>query len=92
MKTSPEQLVAARAEALFTSDIPTGARPSEGQATAAIQRSVRTLRGVHGCAVEVAGAYGDCPETAVARMRWARDLAVRLSTHAGRAVAPCCTR
>ena len=75
MRRTPELITAARAEALFTSDLPTGSRPTAGQATAAIQHPVRDRHGVRGCAVEVAGAYGEHPEAAVGRMRWALDIA-----------------
>jgi hypothetical protein len=64
-------LTAARAGALFNSDVPTGESPTPAHLTAAIQDSVRRLGGVRACAAEVAAAYGDSPETAVLRMRWA---------------------
>jgi hypothetical protein len=67
----PDCLSVARAEALFTSDLPAGAVLSRAQVTEAIQHAVRTHGGVRGCAAEVAAAYGEHPETAVARMRWA---------------------
>jgi hypothetical protein len=81
MRRTPELITSARAEALFTSDLPTGSRPTQGQATTAIQHSVHDRHGVRGCAVEVAGAYGDHPEAAVGRMRWALDVAVQLCAH-----------
>ncbi|WP_188195983.1 hypothetical protein [Nonomuraea sp. SYSU D8015] len=64
-------LTAARAEALFGSDLPTGSAPSGPEVTAAIRRAVRTHGGTRGCAVALAGEYGDHPETAAPRMRWA---------------------
>src|SRR4051812_15393015 len=73
--TSPAGMIAiARAEALFVSTLSTGSRLDQQQATDAIRTAVRRYRGVHGCAVEMAGAYADAPEIAVRRMRWARDV------------------
>jgi hypothetical protein len=48
---------------------------------------VRVHGGSRGCAGEVAAAYGDYPEIAAARMRWARTLVestlLWLSSHGG---------
>jgi hypothetical protein len=71
MTTPTDMLIAARAEALFTSDLPTGSRPTRAAATAAIRGAVRAHGGVRGCATALAGAYGEHPETAAPRMRWA---------------------
>ena len=43
-----------------------------------ITTTVRRCRGVRGCAAEMAGAFGDSPEAAVRRMRWARQLTLTL--------------
>jgi len=67
-----ELLTAARAEALFNTDLTAGQRPSQAEVVAGIARAVRAHGGVRGCAAEVAAAYGEYPETAPARMRWAR--------------------
>lgn len=64
-------LTAARAEALFTSDVSANAPLSRDTVAVAIQRSVRIFGGTRGCAAEVAAMYGERPETAVARMQWA---------------------
>jgi hypothetical protein len=64
-------LTAARAEALFISDVSAGADLSREDVSLAIRRSVRAFGGTRGCAAEVAANYGDRPETAAARMRWA---------------------
>jgi hypothetical protein len=64
-------LTVARAEALFSSDLPTGTRPTRAEATAVISDAVRTHGGIRSCATVLAGEYGDHPETAVPRMRWA---------------------
>ena len=81
-------LIAARAEALFTSPIATGSAPSLEVVDAAIRIAVRNHHGVRGCAVDVASEYGDHPDLAAPRMRWARRLveelyAVRVSAPAG---------
>jgi hypothetical protein len=64
-------LTAARAEALFTSPLSAASRPGRGEVEAAICQAVRSHGGVRGCAAWVATEYGDHPETAPARMRWA---------------------
>ncbi|MEU4424023.1 hypothetical protein AB0F81_25615 [Actinoplanes sp. NPDC024001] len=74
MTTETTMLTAARAEALFTSPLATGSRPAHDVVDAAIRLAVRAHGGVRGCAGEVAAEYGDHPETAVPRMRWAREL------------------
>jgi hypothetical protein len=71
---STETLPAARAEALFASDVRTGSRPTVQEATSAIRSAVRAYGGVLGCALRLAGEYGEHPETAVSRMRWARSV------------------
>jgi hypothetical protein len=67
-------LAAARAEALFTSHLSTGSRPGCEVVDEAIRDAVRSHGGVRGCAADVAYEYGDHPETAAPRMRWAREL------------------
>lgn len=69
-----DALIAARAEALFASDISNQCHPDKSEVAAAIRSAVRAHAGVCGCAGEVAAAYGECPETAAARMRWARQV------------------
>jgi hypothetical protein len=64
-------LTAARAEALFVSELSAESHPTRAEVTAAIRRAVRTHGGTRGCSIEVAGAYGDYPETAAPRMFWA---------------------
>ena len=59
-----------RAQALITSSLqPTGS-PSPGQVRLAVTTALRRW-GVRGCAAEVAGEFGDHPDTAVPRMCWA---------------------
>jgi hypothetical protein len=71
-------IATARAEALFASTLPTGSTPGLREATTMITTAVRRCSGVRGCAVEMAGAFGDSPEAAVRRMRWAREVALTL--------------
>jgi hypothetical protein len=68
------QLLAARAAALFASDLPAGSRPSALVVDAAIARAVRQCGGTRGCVAHMAATYGDYPETAAPRMRWARGV------------------
>ena len=79
-------LLAARAAALFASDLPAGTRPGAVLVEAAIARSVRRCGGTRGCVALLAAAYGDCPETAAPRMRWARGVVedVYGTPHTGR--------
>jgi len=68
------QMLAARAAALFASDLPAGSRPSVALVETAIAAAVRTRGGTRGCVAQLAAAYGDYPEIAVVRMRWARSV------------------
>ena len=68
----------ARAEALFASTLLTGSRPGRREATTIISATVRRYCGVRGCAAEMAGAFGDCPEAAAQRMRWACEVALTI--------------
>jgi hypothetical protein len=65
---------AVRAEALFVSPLQRHEEPSARQVRRAVAAAIRTF-GEGGCAARVAQEYGDHPEAAVARMRWARRLA-----------------
>ena len=78
MATTTTPLTAARAEALFTSPLSTGSHPVFDVAEEAIRIAVRAHGGVRGCAADVAAEYGDHPELAVPRMRWARDVVEHL--------------
>ena len=59
------------AYALFVSALQRSKAPSPGQVRQAIDASVQAF-GASGCAARVAQEFGDHPETAVTRMRWAR--------------------
>jgi hypothetical protein len=62
-----------RAEALFASSLQSSERPEADDVRHAVRSTLRSL-GTRGCAVEVAGEFGDRPETAVARMAWAIEM------------------
>lgn len=68
------QLLTARAQALFTSDLSARCEHTQVEVAAAIRCAFGTYGGARGCAAEVAAAYGEDPETAARRMRWARDV------------------
>jgi hypothetical protein len=65
---------AARAAALFASALQCSDEPSWRQVRWAIAAALGAY-GPHGSAARVAQAYGEHPETAVRRMRWARTTA-----------------
>lgn len=72
--TTTTILTAARTEALFASDMPTGTLADRAEVQRAIQASVRANGGVRACLAHVGTEYGDHPETAVPRMAWARSI------------------
>jgi hypothetical protein len=74
MITTVDPITAARAAALFVSDLSVTDHPTSTAVEAAIRRSLTTHGGSRGCAADVAAAYGDYPEVAVPRMRWARHV------------------
>ena len=63
-------ITAVRAGALFASPLQRCDEPSARQVRQAIATAVG-VHGVRGCAARVAQAYGEHPETALTRMRWA---------------------
>ena len=68
-----DQLITARAAALFASDLRYQWNPGEAAVEAAISAALTAWGGVDGCVSMLAAAYGDHPETAVPRMKWARQ-------------------
>ena len=62
-----------RSDALFASVLQRSDAPGAGEVRGAIARAVRDW-GSRGCAARVAQEFGDHPELAVVRMRWARTL------------------
>ena len=71
MNSMTDTITAARAAALFVSDVSVAAHPTDAEVDDAIRRSLRTHGGSRGCAADLAAAYGDRPELAASRMRWA---------------------
>ena len=60
-----------QADALFASAMQPCDEPDSGQVRQAIAAAIRAFGSI-GCAERVAQEFGDHPETAVVRMRWAR--------------------
>jgi hypothetical protein len=79
----------ARADALFASSLQRSDQPTVAQIHGAIAAALAAF-GIRGCAAQVAQAYGEHPETAVPRMRWARATVARASdgVRAGAACVP----
>ncbi len=67
---APRRFDAVRAEALFMSALQPSESPAHGEVRRAVATTLRRL-GVRGCAAQAAGEFGDHPDAAVARMRWA---------------------
>ena len=65
---------AVRADAVFVSGLQRRDELSAGQVRQAVAAAIRAF-GCLGCAGRVAQEFGDHPETAVIRMRWARAVA-----------------
>ena len=63
----------ARAEALFATDVQRSGQPTPDQVRFAVQSAIRASGG-RGSAARVATEFGDHPDVAVERMRWARRL------------------
>jgi hypothetical protein len=75
------------ADALFASPLQRSDHPSAGQVRQAIAAAVAAY-GDPGCAARVAQDFGEHPETAVTRMRWARTMVAR-TARSGRYTVPC---
>ncbi len=82
-ESAPAQLLAARAEALFTSGLSARSEYTQVEVAAAIRHAIGTHNGIRGCVAEVAAAYGDHPETAAHRMRWARAVIEGMNASVG---------
>jgi hypothetical protein len=59
-----------RAEALFASPLQSSESPSPDQVRRAVGTTLCRL-GIRGCTAQLAGEFGDHPDTAAARMTWA---------------------
>jgi hypothetical protein len=82
MIATTDPITAARAAALFVSDISATGRPTRAEAEEAIGRAIHAHNGIRGCVADMAATYGDYPELAAARMAWARGVAEGLRHHA----------
>jgi len=69
-----DHLITARTAALFASDLPNQCRPSQAVVEAAIDSTLTACGGIDGCVGALAAAYGDHPETAAPRMKWALQI------------------
>jgi hypothetical protein len=67
----PPSYASAEADALFVSALQSSEAPNAGQIRQAIASALGAF-GCVGCAERVAQEFGDHPETAASRMRWAR--------------------
>ena len=66
----------ARCDALFVSPLQPSQEPGAQQVRQAVAAAARRF-GERGCAGQVAQEFGDHPEAAAARMRWARRVIAR---------------
>jgi hypothetical protein len=62
------------AEALFVSDLQPSDRPSGEQISQAIRDSIAVHKGLCGCVSDFAAEYGEHPDVAAERMRWALEI------------------
>lgn len=72
-----------RSQALFASPLQRSQHPTAVQVRAAIGDAVCRF-GSRGCAARMAQEFGDHPETAVARMRWAHQVVAAYFPASGR--------
>lgn len=82
-RTHHLSMQAARAEALFASRLQPSQSPDGCEVQRAVAEAVRRL-GRAGCAGRVAQEFGDHPDTAPARMRWARAMVADAFDHTAR--------
>jgi soluble lytic murein transglycosylase-like protein len=66
------------AYAVFVSDISCHTEPTDAAASAAIRHAISAFGGTHECATAAAREYGERPDTASQRMRWARSIVTAL--------------
>lgn len=79
---------ASQADAIFASRLQYGDEPSAGQVRQAVAAAIRAF-GYSGCTERVAQEFGDHPETAVIRMRWARAVTREAFTETAPDPDPC---
>jgi hypothetical protein len=68
-----------RCEALFASDLQPSDAPTADMVGSAINRTMQQY-GISGCVGRMAQEFGDHPDAAAERMRWARPLAAQAAT------------
>jgi hypothetical protein len=73
IRHDPTNVDDARCEALFASRLQRSDAPDAEVVAAAIRATVRQF-GTRGCTCQMAQEFGDHPEAAAERMRWARHL------------------
>ena len=73
VRMSAHSLVLARAEALAVSSVRQTECTDRATVDAVIRAALHVHGGVRGCAAALAQAFGDHPEIAAPRMRWARQ-------------------
>lgn len=66
-------LIEAQCEALFASALQPSDAPTPGMVAEAVNRTAQQF-GIGGCIGRMAQEFGDHPDTAAKRMRWARRL------------------
>jgi hypothetical protein len=74
MTMASTQKLTGAAQALFVSTLQPSDHPAAQQVQDAIITSLRTYRDASGCAAKMAAAFGEYPEQAADRMRWALGL------------------
>jgi hypothetical protein len=79
---SRRTISAVRSEALFVSALQPSQEPSARQVQQAVAAAIRQF-GSRGCARRVAQEFGDHPDAAAARMRWARQAAAEAFARPG---------
>ena len=99
--SSDLSISAVRAGALFASGLQRSDEPSAWQVRQAVAAAVAAYGGP-GCTARVAQAFGEHPETAVTRMRWARAMVASVfggsqpelapAPEPGRLAVPCFSR
>jgi hypothetical protein len=75
---SRQMLSLARAQILAVSSLSSAAQLDRGSVDAAIRATVRSYGGVNGCVAALAQEFGEYPETAPLRMRWAKQAVAAL--------------
>jgi len=76
LAVTPLNVLEAQCEALFASALQPSDAPTADMAAEAINRTVQKL-GIDGCIGRMAQEFGDHPDAAAERMRWARQLIAR---------------